>query len=107
MYKCKDNDNRLQVKKVDGKIDELWTQCEGETGWTVFGWEDVKQALCLYNVGSSAFFLGQQVRHNADNCPFTVTGLCGNKLRLKGDWSGGTQPINAESWVDVSEVSEW
>jgi len=39
-YNCKDNDVKLQFQIIDGKIDEVWVQIEGEKSWTVIGYDD-------------------------------------------------------------------
>ena len=44
-YKCKDNDNKIKVEISDGKIDEIWTQADGEKSWTVFGYSDMINAI--------------------------------------------------------------
>jgi hypothetical protein len=35
---------------------------------------------------------------------FTVVGLTFDKLLLRGDWSGGTNIVSGESWVDRNKV---
>lgn len=51
------------------------------------------------------FRIGQLVYHNSDLAPFKVTGIKKKWLQLKGDWSGGTQPINVKGWIGIDEVS--
>jgi hypothetical protein len=68
--------------------------------------ENNKQS-CTTRVIPNEIRIGDKMRHKLDNCPFTVTGITKDKVQLKGDWSGGTWPINSISWVSWDEVERW
>ena len=44
-YKCKDNDVVIRFYCEDGKIDEVWVQVDGETSWTVIGYDDFMNGI--------------------------------------------------------------
>lgn len=58
-YNCKDNDAKLQFHFVDGKIDEVRVQIDGEKTWTVISYNDLlsgikkAQQFCKTDVISS------------------------------------------------------
>lgn len=46
-YHGKENDIVIKLFSLDGKIDELHIQIEGENGWTVIGYKDMEAAIQL------------------------------------------------------------
>lgn len=44
-YKCKDNDVKLQFHCKNDIIDEIWVKVEGESAWTVIGYEDLQNGI--------------------------------------------------------------
>jgi len=44
-YECKDNDNKIKLGISNGKIDEIWTQADGDKGWTAFSYSDMMNAI--------------------------------------------------------------
>ena len=46
-YHGKENDIVIKLFSLDGKIDELHIQIEGETSWTVIGYKDMEAAIQL------------------------------------------------------------
>jgi len=44
-YHGKENDIVIKLFSLDGKIDELHIQIEGETSWTVIGYNDMEAAI--------------------------------------------------------------
>jgi hypothetical protein len=51
-----------------------------------------------------SYKLGDEVKHNADSCPFVVVGIRADQIEITGDWSGGIMPCDSPSWVDIDEV---
>lgn len=48
--------------------------------------------------------LQDKVYHPCDAAPFIVTKIDGDRIRIKGDWSGGTHSVNENSWVNVQDI---
>jgi hypothetical protein len=49
--------------------------------------------------------IGDEVKHLMyENEPFKVLGISKNKVKLKGDWSGGTHHTVGSAWVNKSEI---
>lgn len=46
-YHGKENDVVIRLFNLDGKIDELHIQIDGESGWTVIGYKDLQAAIEL------------------------------------------------------------
>jgi hypothetical protein len=55
----------------------------------------------------NGYSIGDKVKHPSDNCPFVVTGVAVDKIRIKGDWSGGVRPENENGWVCYDEIMPW
>jgi hypothetical protein len=45
IYHGKENDIVIRLFSLDGKVDELHIQIEGETSWTVIGYKDMEAAI--------------------------------------------------------------
>lgn len=49
--------------------------------------------------------IGDEVKHQMyETEPFTVLALSKNKVKLRGDWSGGTHHTVGSAWVKKSEI---
>ncbi len=48
-YKCKQNDNIIEVRYENGKIYELLFKTEIDKGWTVIGYQDLIDVLTIAN----------------------------------------------------------
>lgn len=46
-HKCKDNDNILKFIEGDGLIDEIWIGGPFDIGWTVIGFNDLREGIEL------------------------------------------------------------
>jgi hypothetical protein len=53
---------------------------------------------------SYPYKIGDRVMYPSDNCPFIVTGVRFNEVRIYGDFSGGTHAIRQEDWVHINDV---
>lgn len=45
IFNCRSNDVQLRVLEEDNKVDEIWVRIEGESGFTVVGFEDLCSAV--------------------------------------------------------------
>lgn len=51
--------------------------------------------------------IGDKVMHESDLCPFLVTGIRPNEVRIYGDFSGGTHSMRQEEWLPVGDVKPY
>lgn len=49
--------------------------------------------------------IGDKVMYPSDNCPFIVTGVRPNEVRIYGDFSGGVSYLRQEDWVHINDVT--